>query len=460
MRHIRTLLLACAAAAALAHDISDSLLRQHHIHEILGHCHSPILHSFPLLSSPICGNDTLTTKYEASHTPVAAWTRASSCTANVNGTDEYCVFTSATFAAGRGISVVTSPQRADFLANLPAFTRGEVVLKHENAEPDRDGAPFEFVHVPGKDMGVVATRPIYRGDHLMSFTPAVVIDYGAFDTLAPEEVRRLQTEAADQLPLNVKGRFMDLSTHDGASDHVERVEKILRTNAFDVSVLDDGETGLYVVFPEISRFNHDCRPNADYWFDQETLVQHVYATRAIYPGEEISLSYMNPVRTRAKRQQKLHDVWGFKCTCALCSLRPEMSAASDDRIRQIKSIRKQLEDYSTDSAATPQMADLFVSLYEQERLDGSIYEAYAFAAIEWNGVGEPWEAVRYARLAIEYGLAAVGPRDEDVVEMSELAEDPWEHWSWMLRTRKRMSWGRMEEVSGTYMRGGDDEEEE
>lgn len=42
----------------------------------------------------------------------------------------------------------------------------------------------------------------------------------------------------------------------------------------------------------VSRFNHDCRPNADYWFDPQTLVQHVYATRNIYPGEELSLSYM------------------------------------------------------------------------------------------------------------------------------------------------------------------------
>lgn len=138
-----------------------------------------------------------------------------------------------------------------------------------------------------------------------------------------------------------------------------------------------------------------------------------------------------------------------------------MTAASDERIKQIKQIRKQLEDYTTESAATPQMADLFVSLYEQERLDGSIYEAYAFAAIEWNGIGEPWNAVRYARLAVEYGLAAVGPKDRDVTEMQSLTEDPWGHWSWMLRTSKRMSWGRMRDVEeNNYMRGNDDDDDE
>lgn len=170
--------------------------------------------------------------------------------------------------------------------------------------------------------------------------------------------------------------------------------------------------------------------------------------------------FSSPIRPRAKRQHKLHDVWGFQCSCSLCTQRPELTAASDQRIKQIKKIRKQLEDYSTESAATPQMADLFVSLYEQDRLDGTIYEAYAFAAIEWNGVGEPWQAVRYARLAIEYGLAAVGPNDQDVIEMKVLADDPWGHWSWMLRTSKRMSWGRMREVSGSYMRGGEADDDE
>lgn len=155
-------------------------------------------------------------------------------------------------------------------------------------------------------------------------------------------------------------------------------------------------------------------------------MQHVYATRPIAAGEEITLTYMDPLRPRAKRQHKLHDVWGFKCTCPACTQRPELTAASDERIKQIKQIRKQLEDYSTRSAATPQMVDLYVSLYEQERLSGSIYEAYAFAAIEWNGAGEPWTAAKYARLAVEYGLAAVGPKDRDVVEMKSLADDPCE----------------------------------
>ncbi|PSR94391.1 hypothetical protein BD289DRAFT_465861 [Coniella lustricola] len=361
---------------------------------------------------------------------------------------EYCIFVSSTFAGGRGIGLLTSPERAEYVAKLPAFTNA-TALALENKDPDPELSPLDFVHIPGKDMGVVAKRPIYRGDHLMSFTPAVVIDYGAFESLPLQDVLNLQMEVVDHLPSQMRGRYLNLSTHDGATSHVERVEKILKTNAFDIDLWDENEYGLFVVFPELSRFNHDCRPNADYWFDPSTLVQHIYATRPIAVGEEISLTYIDPLRTRARRQKKLQNVWGFGCSCSLCTQRSELTGASDERIEQILQIRTQLEDYTTSSAATPQMADLFLSLYQQERLDVLIHEAYAFAAIEWNGVGEPWKAMKHARLAIEYGLAAVGSKDQDVVEMQSLAEDPWGHWSWMLRTQKRMHWDRMRSIGAS-----------
>jgi len=57
------------------------------------------------------------------------------------------------------------------------------------------------------------------------------------------------------------------------------------------------------------------------------------------------MPFPSPLRSHAQRQAKLHRVWGFECSCALCSLRPELSAASDYRIKQIKNIRKQLEDF-------------------------------------------------------------------------------------------------------------------
>ncbi len=38
--------------------------------------------------------------------------------------------------------------------------------------------------------------------------------------------------------------------------------------------------------------NHDCRPNADYHYDPDTLAQYIYAVRPIAAGEEITISYL------------------------------------------------------------------------------------------------------------------------------------------------------------------------
>jgi hypothetical protein len=147
------------------------------------------------------------------------------------------------------------------------------------------------------------------------------------------------------------------------------------------------------------------------------------------------------VMTRQKRLDRLDESWHFPCSCSLCTQDHHQTSESDARILQIKEIRRQLRNWEPGSQATPAMAELMVSLYQQERLWSVIYEAYTYAAIEHNGAGEPWVAVKYARLAIQHGLAAAGSKDSDVMEMLSLVKNPWEHWSWMLRTKKRMNWG-------------------
>ena len=67
-----------------------------------------------------------------------------------------------------------------------------------------------------------------------------------------------------------------------------------------------------------------------------------------------------------------------------------------DRNRQIQELRRQLRDYDATSQATPAMGELIVSLYQQERLWTSMYEAYTYAAIEYNGAGDPWTATKCA----------------------------------------------------------------
>ncbi len=109
---------------------------------------------------------------------------------------------------------------------------------------------------------------------------------------------------------------------------------------------------------------------------------------------------------------------------------------------QINELLSEFKSYKAESRATPDMAELLISLYQQENLWGMMYEAFTHAALEYNGAGEPWMATKYAQLAGGIGIPAVGEDHSDVVEMESLAEDPWSHWSWMLRTKKGMGWGK------------------
>ena len=379
---------------------------------------------------------------------VHRWAHSSPCFKSTKTDHNYCVFTDNGFAEGRGTSFVTTAERADHLATYPAFTEPDTIRGMNQDLVRTLPAVYAMQEFPGKGMGLVAKSDIRRGDLIMANTVSLMIDYRVFDDLPDDEWMELQALAVDHLPGPHRSTLMNLSTHNaGDLPHHERVNKITTTNAFDIDAGEGDEeqdSGFFVVFPEIARMNHDCRANADYYFDHKTLTQYIHAIRPIKAGEEITLSYINPRMKHDARKKKLQRIWGFGCVCNLCSRKAPRIAASDARITQIRDIMGEFTNWEADSRANPQMAELYISLHEQEELWGMMYEAYAYAAQEYNGVGDPWTAIKYAMLAVEFGVTAVGPEESSIVDMRKLAEDPWGHWSWMLRSKKRNGWGKRE----------------
>lgn len=102
-------------------------------------------------------------------------------------------------------------------------------------------------------------------------------------------------------------------------------------------------------------------------------------------------------------------------------MHPALIGASDARLMQIEALSTRLKDSQT---ATPQMAQTLVSLYEQERLHGSLGFAYQLAALTSCKDGDRWGAVQYASLAVQFGLLNNGFENEDVEVMKALAEQP------------------------------------
>jgi hypothetical protein len=138
---------------------------------------------------------------------------------------------------------------------------------------------------------------------------------------------------------------------------------------------------------------------------------------------------------RDERVARLENTWHFPCACTQCTQIDRIVKASDARIAQILDLQRHFTDYSKKSFATPEMAETLISLYEQERLYSRMYEAYSYAAIEYNAVDKPWGAIKYARLAIQHGFIASGYKDEDHYDLTVLAQDPWEHWSYRMRLK-------------------------
>lgn len=183
----------------------------------------------------------------------ALWKHATPC-AN-NGTKAYCVYSNPEFA-GRGISIITSPGRAVGIAESEAFTNTDVLGSIDDLNA-KESPRWKVADVPGKGLGLIATRNIEMGDHIMSTTASVMIDYSVFYDIMPDEIQDMQVAAVNYLPNKHRSIVLNLSTHDHAADYKTRVNKVIQTNSFDIYNIESphstdvsqNET-FYTVFPE------------------------------------------------------------------------------------------------------------------------------------------------------------------------------------------------------------------
>ncbi|EMD88542.1 hypothetical protein COCC4DRAFT_76733 [Bipolaris maydis ATCC 48331] len=356
--------------------------------------------------------------------PWSFWPECFTPNDNDDAANPFCVFTNATFASGRGISIVTTKTTAYSILENHAFTDPASLQRSNNYQ----NPPFYQHEFPGKGRGLIANKTLNRGDQILASTPILITDVD-LDELAEAERLALLYRAVDTLPPHTQSLFWMLMGR-SAPGQDDALDDRLTTNYFELTVSGTTLTGL---FPEIAMMNHDCRPNAAYFFDQDTMTHYVHAIRPIYPGEEITITYINNEVTRVQRMGRLRTNWGFTCACSACSAHPLVTAESDARILQIEAVQKTLNDWTNTSQATPALAELLVSLYEQERLHAGLATAYQHAAEVHASFGLKWEAVRYARKSLELTLLDKGWADRDVLATRKMVRDPEGSWAWKRR---------------------------
>ena len=154
----------------------------------------------------------------------------------------YCVFTNAHLHGDRGVSIITTPKSAaSTLHSLETvFTR-----PLQQIPPGTEGPAYEVRDIPGKGMGVVAIRPVRKGEKIMVDYAGIIADTAFPEKLKMADGRKLLEAAVDQLPR--REAILSLAQNTNTTTRV--VEDLLRTNSFGGDV--DGRSTMKL-FPEIS----------------------------------------------------------------------------------------------------------------------------------------------------------------------------------------------------------------
>jgi len=100
------------------------------------------------------------------------------------------------------------------------------------------------------------------------------------------------------------------------AESLVRLLSVLETNAFNISDANMRPIGVGL-YPHAALFNHSCNPNAATVFEGKTAF--VRAIRAIAPGEEITVGYVDLGQPVGLRRKELLECFGFECKCERCT---------------------------------------------------------------------------------------------------------------------------------------------
>ncbi|GAB1313756.1 SET domain-containing protein 5 [Madurella fahalii] len=334
----------------------------------------------------------------------APWTHRPYCVVplSTGPIEKFCVYSSSAFNHGSGVSVITTPQAAASIAGaiqdpLPAWRFRRHLSHQGHLATETYDLPYTVMPIPGKGLGVVATKHIKQFEVIMTSFPAMIADNAFFPSEgdeSPVEYPRLFQKALDQLP--DKERFLALTRSKG--DDFDPVEDLIRTNAFGVTVNGRNAKGVY---PEIARLNHACDPNAYSKFTSRDLAMSAVATRDIMPGEEITISYI-PLGMPTSHRHRALGNWGFNCTCALCSAPDEAREASDRRREQLIELYYAMQEESTDYDSLIKLTREFIELAQVERLIAKVGEYYRVFMRIYYEIGDPESAKKYGQAALKF----------------------------------------------------------
>jgi hypothetical protein len=157
--------------------------------------------------------------------PPYPWTHHPICN-SVNDAAEttFCVYTSTSFASGRGISIVGTPQSVELIS------RNRVFHTPPTSTDMKSYPPYVVQQLPGRGYGLLANTTLHVGDQVLAHTPVLAMQAILDDHLSKGELRSLFHVAVKQLPLRTREIFMALQGDSGGDEMYGR----FTTNAFEL----------------------------------------------------------------------------------------------------------------------------------------------------------------------------------------------------------------------------------
>lgn len=162
---------------------------------------------------------------------------------------------------------------------------------------------------PGRGKGIFAARNIGKGDCLVREEPIMRGSSQDRDLLAK------LTAQLQALPPDQQRGFLELQWP--LRPQFPLLNRFF-ANAFDIGNEPD-MTPEGAVFLYAAQFNHSCIPSAYWVWDCHMERLTVYAIAHIPKGDEIFINYTPLDSTPEERTETLQNVYGFTCSCPICS---------------------------------------------------------------------------------------------------------------------------------------------
>ncbi|CAI4211356.1 unnamed protein product [Parascedosporium putredinis] len=232
------------------------------------------------------------------------------------------------------------------------------------------GIKYRLKEIPGKGIGLIATRRIRRKEVFLTDLPSLFID-SRLETLADQAVADFEEDRKALYNFGVeslggKDRVLALS---GSRSSFEGIDNIFKSNSFLVATDEGNHNGL---FPEVARINHDCEPKYR----------------------------MGP----PNRPPRLPNRPNLRLQVPMRPLQPPLRGEPprDGRLRRMQEIEGLLKSGDQSYEAASDMARELIRLATEERLEGKMQEIYLDLMGVFYDFADYGNALYFAETALGY----------------------------------------------------------